>query len=290
MQMICNWKEKLKILSLSLLAVASLVSCQEENDPTAVYVSSYPVYLLVKEVVKEIQPIEILTPNGMEPHDYEISARKVASIHDGCALFLNGLGLESWGEVLPHALQSKTITLSDSITPLALDGILDPHIWLSPLNAIAELGAIKDGLIRLNPEKRAAYETNFGEALKNIEALDKECLDKVSSFANHSICVAHAAFGYLCDRYDLSQIYVKGLTPEAEPTAKELEATIEQIREHNIKVVFVEELAEQDIATKISQETGARLETLPTMEEGDEADDYCSIMREIFEKLEVACK
>lgn len=224
----------------------------------------------------------------MEAHDYEISARKVARIYDGLCLFVNGLGMENWANNLPKTAKNKTHNLSDGIDTLTINGNVDPHIWLNPKNAIKELGTIKDAMISLDSSNSAEYLSNYNEAINKITALDTECEEIANNLNNKYLCVSHAAFGYMADRYGLTQIAVNGLDPSQEPTTKTLEQIISLVKEYKISTIFAEELGSKAIAEKIGEETGCKLETLSTMESVNEGDTYCSIYKENFEKIKEA--
>lgn len=284
-----NMKKHSYMLSLIALA-ACITGCQEQADPDTIFVSSYPVYLLVKEIVKDKRQIVTVTPPGVEAHEYEISARKIAAIYDGMGLFINGLGMESWAKKLPDTAKKKTFDLSDGISPVCIEGKTDPHMWLNPLNAIKELTKIKDVLVTIDPVNSSDYLTNYGEAVARFTTLDEECEEIAKNLSNKYLCVSHAAFGYLCDRYGLTQISVNGLEPEMEPTTKTLEEIIQYVKEHGITTVFAEEIGSKDVAEKVAEETGCKLETLSTMEDGEENESYCDIYRENFEKIKEAGK
>lgn len=277
--------KKLSYVSFLALAAMTLPSCSENTDPNTIFVSSAPVYVLVKEIVKDIKPIEIVTPSGVEAHDYEISARKVAKIYDGLCLFINGLGLESWSDTLPNKAKGKTYDLSSGISPVCIDGNIDPHIWLNPKNAIKELENIKDALITIDSANSANYLSNYEQAKSEFEALDQRSEQIAKSLNNKYLCVSHAAFGYLCDRYGLTQISVNGLEPDTEPTSKTLEEIINAVKEYKINTVFAEEAGSKEIVKKISEETGCKLETLSTMESIEEGETYCSIFESNFSKI-----
>ncbi len=282
--------KKFSYVALLGLTGFLLPSCSENTDPNTIFVSSAPVYALVKEIVGNIRPIEIITPSGVEAHDYEISARKVSKIYDGLCLFINGLGLENWSDKLPNTAKEKTYDLSNGITPVCIDGNIDPHIWLNPQNAIKELENVKNALITLDSSNSAAYLSNYEQSKENFEDLDRRCEEMAKNLNNKYLCVSHAAFGYLCDRYGLIQISVNGLEPDKEPTSKTLEEIIDAVKKYKINTVFAEEAGSKEIVKKIAEETGCKLDTLSTMESIGENETYRSIVESNFSKIVEAGK
>ena len=272
----------------------SLFSCQEKKNENVIFTSFYPIYDFTKRIVGDHFDVVNLTPPGVEPHDFELSIKQVTSFYDGKALFLNGIGMEYWSDSLPKDLKGKTYTVTDNIEIRKEDGIDDPHVWLTPLNAIAEMKDILSIVNTLDPTHKEDYEKNYQKAEQDFLTLHEEIKEKRKTFTQNKLVVAHAAFGYFCQEYDLEQIAVHGLEPEEEPTAQEIENILDLVKEYNINTIFTEEMASQEIAEKISQETGCKLEVLSPIESLEEEEvgkeDYLSLMRENLEKIEEACK
>ena len=277
-----------------ILLFFSLFSCQDNKSENVIFTSFYPIYDFTKRIVGDHFDVVNLTPPGVEPHDFELSTKQVASFYDGKALFLNGIGMEYWSDSLPNDLKGKTYTVTDNIEIRKEDGIEDPHVWLTPLNAIAEMKDILSIINTLDPTHKEDYEKNYQKAEQEFLSLHEEIKEKRKTFTQNKLVVAHAAFGYFCQEYDLEQIAVHGLEPEEEPTAKEIENILDLVKEYNINTIFTEEMASQEIAEKISQETGCKLEVLSPIESLEEEEvgkeDYLSLMRENLEKIEEACK
>ena len=102
--------------------------------------------------------------------------------------------------------------------------------------------------------------------------------------------MSHEAFGYLCDAYGLVQEPITGMDAEGEPDAKAMAEIVQFVRDHNVKVVFSEDLVSPKVAEQIADETGAACEVLNPIEglEQDEIDagaDYFSVMRDNLKAL-----
>ena len=278
---------------ISLLSLL-LTGCNNANQSTVIYTSFYPIYDFTKRIVGDIFEVQNLTPVGVEPHDYELTTLDLRNLSDASLIFFNGLGLEHYATSLPKDIQSKTTVVSSDIELLQIDGINDPHVWLNPLNAVIMMGHIKDKLISFDAEHAEQYETNYTAACEDFLALDQEIKEQSDGLLQRYFAVSHAAFGYFADRYDLHQVYVNGLSPEQEPSAKDMEEIAETIREYNITTIFTEELVSPKIAEAIARETGAKLETLNPLEglseEELQTEDYLSVMRSNFAKIKEAAK
>jgi zinc transport system substrate-binding protein len=117
-------------------------------------------------------------------------------------------------------------------------GTMDPHIWLSPHNAQIMVKNIADGLIRIDPDNRTYYEENCDSYLEELAQLEQDISEGLSGVENRVFMVYHPAFGYFASNFDLIMIPVED--EGKEPTPAGLQHLIEQAKEYEIRVVFVE--------------------------------------------------
>ena len=266
------------------------VSCQAKDMSHTIFASFDAVKELVANVIGDKYEIKSLTPPGTEAHDFELTASTLASLTECKSLFINGLNFESWTDDLPSAVKDKMHVVSKDVTPRYIDNRIDPHIWLNPLNAIMEMRNIYDVISKIDEENKTYYKNNLDTYVASFSSLDEELMNKANSFTQKNIVVSHAAYGYMCDRYGLNQIYINGINADEEPTTKTLTEIIDKVKEYGITTIFTEELISTEIAEKIASETGVKMEMLNTLENIKDGESYISLMRENFEKLEKACK
>ena len=287
-----------KKMLLLILAMTLLSSCESststDTDKLTIYTSFYPVYDLVSRIAKEKAEVINLTPAGSEPHDYSLTTRQVTGMEQADLIIVNGLGLENWVDSLPTKFSDKIKTVSEGIDTQTVNGITDPHIWLNPLNAIKEMENITSYLVAIDNTNASYYQSNLSDATYLFNSLNDSFKKTTATFTNKHIVVSHAAFGYLCSQYGLDQIYVDGISPDDEPTAKALEAVISNVKEYQITTIFTEELVSTAIADKIAAETGCQVEMLNPLEglseDELEYEDYVSVMVDNISKLTKACE
>jgi zinc transport system substrate-binding protein len=152
----------------------------------------------------------------------------------------------------------------------------DPHVWLDPLRfaeVVGELGRF------LGREDEA-------EAVRQrLRELDGELARGLESCDRRTLVTTHAAFGHLARRYGLTQRALTGISPEAEPTPRELERLIDDVRASGATTVFTEPLVSDEVARTIAREAGVEVATLDPLEglgadRLEAGDDYVSVMRE----------
>lgn len=284
--------KKTLLLLPFLLLVLGGCETSDQQEGFSVYTTCYPLYDFAKKIGGDLVNVTNLVPPGGEPHDYEPTPKDLGKMSKGDALLYNGLGMESWLDSLlknPSSQEAKSIAkksycLSKNVEVLKIEGIDDPHIWLSPRNAIQELKDIAALFSELNPENASTYALNLENEIKRMEALHQEATTSFASLENKNIVVAHAAFGYMANEYGLTQHYVAGLSPDAEPTAQDLEALIETVRETGVDSIYTEELYSTKIAEKLAEETGCQVKLLYTLEsltqeQLSQSEDYLSLYR-----------
>ncbi|MGC8972204.1 MAG: metal ABC transporter substrate-binding protein [bacterium] len=281
----------MKVLAV-LLILTFLFTPVFAKDKLNVVVSFYPLYDFTKNIGGEKINITTIIPFGVEPHDWEPNPEDVIKIINVDLFIYNGAGLEPWAEKLIRDSKSKKLVVIDMYKSIGARGE-DPHIWLDPVLVKAQLKVIKDVLIKLDPNNRLYYETNYKNYLKKIEDLEREIKSTLSRCKKKVFVTSHNAFSRFAERYGLEQIPITGITPESEPNPKDLVRIIELIKKHKIKYIFTEPLIPRKFAQSISKETGTKILVLDPIEGLSESDikvgkDYLSKMRENLENLKIA--
>jgi zinc transport system substrate-binding protein len=132
------------------------------------------------------------------------------------------------------------------------EGVLDPHIWLSPELVKVQAQSIHDALVERDPEYEADYAANLDAFLADIDALQADIRETLAGVENRAFMVFHPSWGYFADEFDLIQIPIE--VGGQEPSAQELAALIDEAKEENIKVVFAQPEFSTSAAETIAQE------------------------------------
>ena len=142
-------------------------------------------------------------------------------------------------------------------------GVFDPHFWFDPTRVALAVGEIKEELIKLDPENKNSYELSANSYVEKLKDLDKqiEALIQTIPDKNRHIVTTHESLGYLESRYGLEVLVtiIPSVTTEDGVTPKGLVEVIEEIKEHKIKVIFLESESPSKSAEIIAKETNASL-------------------------------
>lgn len=313
---------KLKIATLMLLLFV-LAGCSAGNSielvegsgdsSLVVKASFYPLAHFTEQVIGDLGVVESLTPTGAEPHSFEPSAKAIASIYDADLFLFNGAMLDPWAEDISHDLEYEGVTIVKMSSHFNLNatqeehhddhdddhdeehqhGEFDPHIWLDPVFVQDQVGIIRDNLVEIDPDNEAAYRSNASAYISELQALDFEFRNQLSSCSQDMIIVGHDAFGYLGSRYDFEILAIAGISPDEEPSLKNMAELIDLAREHDIYTIFFEELASPKLSETIANEIGGGTLVLNPLEglTDDQlsfGETYLSIMRQNLENLSLA--
>jgi zinc transport system substrate-binding protein len=225
-----------------------------------------------------------LTAPSAEPHDVELSARDVEFVRSADVVLYFGSGFQPSLERAAEGAEGKAVDLLRRQTLKSGDEGADPHVWLDPTRFAYQARLIADAL----GHPRGARK--FGIRLLQLDAEFERGLARC---ARREIVTSHAAFAYLADRYNLEQIALTGVTPEAEPSARELERLVEKVERSGATTVFFETLVSPRLAETVAREAGADTAVLNPLEglseeELDAGEDYFSVMRENLAALRKA--
>jgi zinc transport system substrate-binding protein len=232
--------------------------------------SFYPLYYFATQIAGDKMEVINITPAGAEPHDYELTAQDIARIESSDILILNGGNLEAWGDKIKDELAGQhtiiVIAGKDLIDKQGGKTIQDPHIWLSPHLAKQEVQKIVQGFIQADPTNASFYQSNAQSLENKLDALDREYKEGLRSCISHDIITSHAAFGYLAAQYHLNQIAIAGVSPDEEPSTKQLAEIANLVKAKGIKVIFFESLISPKLSETIADETGAKTLVLDPIE------------------------
>lgn len=238
----------------------------------------YPLAYAAERIGGPSLHVDDLTPAGAEPHDLELTPRAVAEIEKARVVLYLGHGFQP---AVSKAVEQAKGQRVDLLAGLPLrasteseEGLTaDPHVWLDPV-LFARI-AKRIGVALHRPSARLR---------RDLLMLDSEYRNGLRSCKRREIVTSHAAFGYLAARYHLRQVPITGMTPESEPTPRELTRAVKQVRRTHATTVFFETLVSPRLADTVAREVGAHTAVLDPIEgltaaEQEQGLNYLSLMR-----------
>lgn len=139
-------------------------------------------------------------------------------------------------------------------------GSPDPHVWVSPLAMRAMASTVVDVLSKLRPDFASDFRRNYAKTVATINAVDADVARDLASVPQRVFMVFHPAWGYFADAYGLRQMAIE--TGGKEPSPQDMHRIVDEAREHDIKVIFVQAQFSQRAAKAIAEDVGGEVKPL----------------------------
>jgi zinc transport system substrate-binding protein len=308
-------KSLLATATASLLLVPALSGCAPDpksSDTLSVVAAFYPLAFVAESVGGESVEVTNLTTPGSEPHDLELTAQQVASL-SGADLVVYQKGFQPAVDAAIEANPPKNAIDVSTLVPLIESdhedgdheedaghdegeeghdhGAIDPHTWLNPKNMVAFTEAIGSELERLHPDSATTFATNASSLTEQLTTLDTDFADGLKTCVRREFVTSHEAFGYLAQRYQLTQIGIAGLDPTVEPSTARIAEIQQLVKRYGITTIFYETLTSPAVAESLAKDLGITTDILDPLEgltEESRGSDYISVMRSNLKALQQA--
>ncbi|MEU5772106.1 metal ABC transporter substrate-binding protein [Streptomyces venezuelae] len=310
------------VLGLTALTACSTSAADDKDGKLDIVASFYPMQYLAEQIGGDHVSVTTLTEPGQEPHDLEISARQRGELEESdVALYLKGLQ-----PAVDKAIdQSGIKTKVDAATLTSMEKHgnevgghaeehdhaedeegheghdhghshegADPHVWLDPVKYAEVAEGVGKALEKADPKHAKTYEKNTAALVKKLGGLNKSFEDGLKNTGPGSSRVfitTHAAFGYLAERYGLTEEAISGLDPEGEPSAKRVKDLQKMAKADGVTTVFYETLVSDKTAQTLAKDTGLKTDVLDPVEgitDDSKGDDYMQVMHSNLKALQKA--
>jgi len=304
-------KKRFIFVTLAILAVLIALffvynKMQTQNQADISGESKINVYVTfnaMKEFAEAVggDKVKIYTiiPDGTEPHDFEPKAQDLSGLGNAKVFIYSGLGMEPWADKAVAAANNKeliSVNASNGCEPIVNKneeeikehGQYDPHIWLSLKGAEIEVKNIENAFVKADPVNKSYYEERSRIYISKLEDLFSLYEGKFKPVPKKSIVTGHAAFAYLCRDFGLKQNSVEDVFAEGEPSAQQLVKLVNYCRENKVTTIFAEQMASPAISKTLANEVGAKVNTIYTIENGEDSKTYLQRMEENLNKIYVS--
>lgn len=280
------------LAGVSALGLLALSACspsggaRTEDGKLKVTASFYPMEFLAEEIGGKHVDVTDLTKPGVEPHDLELSPQQTAQLGEsGAIVYLKGLqpavddAVEQSGvknvadaasltnlEEHGTEVDGHHHTTGDNHSHSESEGGKDPHIWLDPVKYAEVAKGVNKTLAKADPDHKADYQKNTDALVKKLDGLNTEFKDGLKKRTSDTFLTTHAAFGYLAERYGLTEEAISGLDPEAEPSAKRIRDLHTLAKDHHVSTVFFETIANPATAKALAGDLHLKTDVLDPLE------------------------
>jgi zinc transport system substrate-binding protein len=307
------------ILSLLLSFSLLLSACSSGKEPTqtkkkdqlTIYTTVFPLQYFTAQIGGKYVNVKTIYPPGADEHTFEPSQKDMMNLADSDLFFYIGLGLEGFVEKAKGTLKNENVTMVAAADKLKLPtdshsheeeeeeenhehhGDINPHVWLDPVYSKEMAAIIRDALIKQMPKQEELFNENFQKLSLQLDELNANYEQTLSTAKHKKVIVTHAAFGYWEKRYGIEQISISGLSTTDEPTQKELEKIITLADQEGLDYMLFEENVQSKLGEIVQKEIGAKalpIHNLAILSEENiqNEETYFSLMKQNLESLKTA--
>ena len=290
------------VLAISTMFLARCGRDNKQNNTAAnknfvIVTSFYPMYISTINITRDVPGVEVINMTKPQTgclHDYQLVPDDVQKLEKASAFVVNGAGMEAFlDKAVKQQPKLKIVDASKGIVLLKDEnGEENPHVWVSVSNAIIQVKNIAEQLAALDPANAEKYKSNANVYTKKLESLREDMHSNLDNVKTKNIITFHEAFPYFAKEFNLNIIDVIEREPGTEPSPKELEETIDKVKQLKVKALFAEPQYPAKAAEVIAKETGAKVFTLNPAVTGESKpnayDDYIIIMKKNLDVLKEA--
>jgi zinc transport system substrate-binding protein len=271
------------IITFSLLIYTTTNPLQIESDKLKIVTTFYPITYLTQQIGGDYIEITQLIPDNTEIHNWEPSISHIMAVEDANIIFYNGADADHWLEddILPalstlndnriivettNNLTLITHTESNHKDDGHNHGLYDPHTWISPYMAKQQAENIYNTLVTVDPDHENYYTQKWNSLNKQLDQLDNAYLNKLSNTdKNGVIFVSHEAYGYITDRYGLTQHGVIGLSADQQPSVTTISSIINEMKKYQIYVLYFDPVYSDKYVQTIKNDVQTQTEQTVTL-------------------------
>ena len=234
---------------------------------------------MVREIGGERVQVENLVGIDQDPHVYQPTPQDLQKLSRAQVFVSNGLNYEGWIVRMQEnsGFKGVNVVAANGVAPLESPqhgeeghdhehdhaaGGMDPHAWLDAgLVEKYYVPNILNGLIAADPAGAVYYNQRaqaYSAQLSQISIQIHQILDRIPR-AQRKAVVNHRAFEYFGKAYGIDFQSAQGLTTESQPSAKQIAQLIQQIKQDQIRALFVEKISNPKLIEQIASETGVRV-------------------------------
>ena len=302
-----NLKIVFVVLFVAIVAVFLFISMEKEQvkqSKPVVGATTFALYDITKHIAGNTVNLINILPFGVDPHSFEPTPKLMVKIAKSRVVFYSGAGLEPW--IANFQFKGKAINMSKFVYLRELKSAedeehtvtkhnihksnLDPHYWLDFSNMQKATSVITKELIVLMPKNRKLYLQNEQKYIKMLQDLNTLYKKTLTACKNDTVVISHNALGYLADKYNFKVESLTGLSPEAEPSAQDVNRIFKDIKSEGLDTIFFENFVNDKLIKSIAHDAKIKFELFEplgtiTADEAKAGLTYEDIMKRNLKKL-----
>ncbi|RWX53151.1 ABC transporter substrate-binding protein [Photobacterium chitinilyticum] len=274
-----NRKSKfmLKVVSAFIFLLGTTAIRAEEK--LTIGITLQPYFSYVKAVVGEKVDVLPLVDAGFNPHNYQPQPNDLRRLKQMDIIVVNGIGHDDFALKVIQAANrddlivikaNKDVPLLPAIGQSVGDGAVNPHTFVGLSTTIQKVYTIANEMAKIDPDNARYYRSNARRYATKFRKFKHEAMMTLGDLDTSGMTVAttHNAYGYLLQEFGIDVAAVIEPGHGVEPSASQLQETIEKIRQSGIDVLFYELNMPNRYVDTIEKATGVQLYRFSHMTHG----------------------
>lgn len=308
------------IALVMVLAGCSKADSDKGNEKIKVNTTVFPLKSFAEEIGGKHVEVESIYPAGTDLHSYEPTQKDIINASKADLFVYTGDNLDPVAKKVAATIKKddKKLSLENKLDKSQLltdqhshgeseheeeheheqgehhhHGGYDPHVWLDPQYNQVFAKAIKDELIKKDPDNKKYYEKNYNKLNEELKNIDEKMKETSSKKQGNTVFISHESIGYLADRYGFVQKGVQNMNAE-DPSQKALTKIVKEIKASGAKYILYEDNVSNKVTDTIRKETSAKplkfynMESLNKEQQKDENLTYQKLMKENIKNIDKA--
>lgn len=278
---------------------------KSKNTDLKVATTIYPLSDVVKNIAGDQIEVVNIVPPGASPHTFEILPSTIKDLQGITTVFAIGGELDSWTTELLSAIETEVVQVDQGIEKLSFEFVhhhgqeadelgheeehedehrhhdeeLDPHYWLSTINAKIMAKNVADKLIELDPLNSELYQDNLAAYQKQLDQTHEDIESILEDLPARELIVFHESWNYFADEFNLKVVGVFAQSPGKEPIPSALASLHDMAREYALVAVFSEPQLSPKTIRPFVEDLGLQLLVLDPLGGIGERDSLISILK-----------
>jgi ABC-type Zn uptake system ZnuABC Zn-binding protein ZnuA len=268
-----------RALGLGLFALGLFAGGTDAADKVRVVTTTTDLKSLTEAVGGDLVEVDALARGSQNPHDLEVRPSLMVKVRRADLLVINGLELDQWAEVVVQGANNPKVIPGAPGRVDASAGILvlevprtrvdrsmgdvhpvgNPHYTVDPGMGPEITANILEGLVRVAPQHRAAFERNREQFLARLGQAMAKWAAELAPYKGTKVIVDHNMWPYFLTRFGLVQAGSVEERPGIPATPTHLTKLIAYMKEDKIKVILAVPWADHKLAERIAEEAGAKV-------------------------------
>jgi zinc/manganese transport system substrate-binding protein len=269
------------LVAILVVGVAGVVAAA---DKVRVVTTIPDLKSLTEAVGGDLVDVESLTRGTQNFHEAEVRPSMMLKLRKADLLVENGAELDAWVDVAVQNANNANIVrggrgrieISRGVPLLEVPStrvdrsmgdvhpLGNPHFSLDPGLAPIITQNILDGLLRVAPQHRAAFERNRTAFLARLDEQMARWTKQMEPVRGAKVVVYHPDFIYFLTRFGLVQLGAVEDRPGIPPSPQHLVNLIRLMKEEGVKAVLVEPWNDVKLANRVAEEAGAKAYVMAT--------------------------